>query len=100
MPKVSQLKLTNRGPAGLYAKDTTDGPVNRGVASLFEPLVGSTPIGEPNAIVEALRHLTTDIATLIPDPMNARLHPERNLESIMESLTKYGQRTPLVVNRR
>lgn len=111
MPKISTPKLTNRGPAGLLNKDGSGGLVNRGAAGLlskptatigelFEPVIGSTPLGEPNNIIEALQHLTTDIVTLIPDPLNARLHPERNLESIMESLSKYGQRTPLVVNRR
>lgn len=40
------------------------------------------------------------IDELTPDPVNARLHPERNLEAIKASLRRYGQRKPLVVNRR
>jgi hypothetical protein len=40
-----------------------------------------------------------DISTLKPDPMNARLHGERNLEAIKESLSIYGQVKPLVVRK-
>jgi len=36
---------------------------------------------------------------LVPDPQNARTHDEANLASIAASLARYGQRTPLVVNR-
>lgn len=35
-----------------------------------------------------------------PDPRNARQHPERNLETIKTSLRVYGQRKPIVVNKR
>ena len=35
-----------------------------------------------------------------PDSRNARLHPERNLETIKTSLRVYGQRKPIVVNKR
>jgi hypothetical protein len=38
-----------------------------------------------------------EIASLVPDPNNARLHPERNQEAIKQSLLLYGQRSPLVV---
>lgn len=34
------------------------------------------------------------------DPENARLHPEENDLAIRDSLTRYGQRKPIVVNRR
>jgi DNA modification methylase len=37
------------------------------------------------------------LASLIPDPANARLHPERNLQSIIDSLRRFGQAEPLVV---
>src|SRR5262245_58630724 len=37
------------------------------------------------------------IDSLTPDPNNARLHPERNMEAIKASLQLYGQRSPLVV---
>ena len=35
-----------------------------------------------------------------PDEHNARLHPERNLETTKTSLRVYGQRKPIVVNKR
>jgi ParB-like chromosome segregation protein Spo0J len=34
-----------------------------------------------------------------PDPANARLHPERNVEAIKNSLRRFGQAEPLVVQR-
>ena len=37
------------------------------------------------------------LASLVPDPANARLHPERNLQSIIDSLRRFGQAEPLVV---
>jgi len=37
------------------------------------------------------------LASLVPDPANARLHPERNLQSIVDSLRRFGQAEPLVV---
>lgn len=37
------------------------------------------------------------IESLVPDPANARVHDERNLDSIEASLKKFGQVEPLVV---
>ena len=51
-------------------------------------------------IAEGLRTLAVDITTLRQDPANARLHNEQNLEAIMSSLSKFGQRKPVVVNKR
>jgi ParB-like chromosome segregation protein Spo0J len=36
----------------------------------------------------------------MPDPANARRHPESNLAALQGSLRVYGQRKPVVVNRR
>lgn len=38
-----------------------------------------------------------ELASLTRDPNNARLHPERNLDAIKDSLALYGQLEPLVV---
>lgn len=38
-----------------------------------------------------------DIDSITPDPMNARLHGERNLDAIKHSLMHYGQKQHLVV---
>ena len=51
-------------------------------------------------IIDDLTHLSVPIDTLTHDPNNARLHPEANILAVMESLSMYGQRTPLVVNAR
>ena len=40
---------------------------------------------------------TRKLAELKPDPQNARTHDERNLEAITESLTRFGQRKPIVI---
>ena len=40
---------------------------------------------------------TVQVSTLIEDPKNARIHPERNIEVIKNSLRRFGQRIPLVV---
>ena len=40
------------------------------------------------------------IDELVPDPHNAMKHGARNIEAVRKSLTKWGQRTRLVVNRR
>ena len=41
-----------------------------------------------------------DIESLVPDPNNNLTHTEVDLEPIAESLRQFGQRTPIVVNRK
>ena len=43
---------------------------------------------------------TVSIKDLKPDPKNARKHPDPNLNAIKLSLETYGQRKPIVVNKR
>lgn len=50
-------------------------------------------------IAEQLRGLAVPIAGLHPDPANARRHPERNLEAIKASLSMFGQRHPIIVQK-
>lgn len=50
-------------------------------------------------ISEDLRPLTTAIADLHADPANVRRHSQRNIDTIKASLAKFGQRTPIVVQR-
>lgn len=50
-------------------------------------------------IAEPLRALALPISSLVTDPANARLHPDRNLSAIEASLRVYGQRKPVVVRR-
>ena len=47
-------------------------------------------------IHESLRHLAVPIDSLTPDPVNARLHDERNITTIMGSLKEFGFDQPLV----
>lgn len=51
-------------------------------------------------ITEQLRPLAVPIDDLVPDPANARSHSDENLTAICASLRVYGQRKPVVVNRR
>jgi len=70
------------------------------------PEADSTPGPPPDPaevlahIVEQLRPLAVPLDSLVPDPINARTHDERNLDAIRGSLAAYGQRKPVVVNRR
>jgi DNA modification methylase len=51
-------------------------------------------------IAESLRSLAVACDSIDQDPANARLHSEVNLDAIRASLRVYGQRKPIVVNRR
>jgi ParB-like chromosome segregation protein Spo0J len=51
-------------------------------------------------IAESLRSLAVPIDSIDLDPANVRKHPTENLEAIRASLRVYGQRKPIVVNRR
>lgn len=51
-------------------------------------------------ITEQLRPLAVPVVDLVFDPANARLHPEDNMRGITASLRVYGQRKPIVVNKR
>jgi ParB-like chromosome segregation protein Spo0J len=51
-------------------------------------------------IAESLQPLIVPITQIKPDPKNARIHPEPNLNAIKKSLETYGQRKPIVVNKR
>lgn len=46
-----------------------------------------------------LASLAVQIDTLTLDPENARQHPQRNLDSIKDSLSQFGQRKPIVVQK-
>jgi len=49
-----------------------------------------------NQIHPDLLTLARPIDTLTPDPRNLRLHSERNLQAIVDSLKAHGQRKPVV----
>ncbi len=51
-------------------------------------------------IVESLVSLAVPIGDLHPDMSNARAHSVRNVEVIRSSLERWGQRKPIVANKR
>lgn len=82
IPKPTKAKV---GPArGRKAESSAEAPAGPSLAH----------------IAEQLRPLAVPCESVQFDPHNARLHPEDNLESIRGSVTVYGQRRPIVVNRR
>lgn len=58
------------------------------------------PTDELFYIVESLRPLAVLVSSIDLDPANARLHPADNLSALRGSLRTFGQRKPVVVNRR
>lgn len=55
--------------------------------------------GRFSYIVDPLQHLAVPIDTLHPDASNARKHNEKNMDAIKESLHRFGQRIPIVVQK-
>lgn len=102
MPKITQ-KLVNRGGFGLLNKVQPD--KLSAVASLFDPrreddLPALFATAPRDRMLPEFEQFSVDVGSVVYDPMNARLHPERNIEAIKESLCRHGQRTLLVVNSR
>ena len=56
-------------------------------------------MSDTSNIVEPLRPLAIEIGKLTVDPVNARRHPEKNREAIRSSLSRFGQRKPIVVRK-
>jgi len=73
----------------------------RGDAAVHDTTRTSHPETLPDLahIAEALRPLAISCSSLNPDPDNARLHSEENIEAIMKSLAEFGQDQPLVVQK-
>ena len=58
---------------------------------------GDEPTPSYPYIHESLQHLAVPIASLTPDPKNARKHDEENQANVRKSLRTFGQRLPIVV---
>lgn len=87
--------LVNRGPAGLLTKLPKNGvatpaPVDK---------AARTVAVARHQIAPDLQQFSVPIDSVNLDPENARLHPERNLEAIKESLQTYGQVKLLVARK-
>ena len=59
--------------------------------------LGTQPASGP---VKGLSVRRLSLVSIKQDPANARLHGPRNLDSIADSLARFGQAEPLVVNAR
>lgn len=106
MPEPKRKGLVNRQAVGtcrskLHQRQSGShgkGEVGAGKRTATEPAeVSGAPKGKTNNV--QCDGEVVDVAKLVPDPLNARLHPERNLQAIMESLALYGQRKPIVVRK-
>lgn len=96
MPSIP--RLVNRGPAGLLKRITEGTRVTLGGDQ--RPAVAAINYsGSINRISPNLVPLAVDIDSVMLDSENARLHPERNMEAIKQSLTLYGQTVALVAQR-
>lgn len=84
-------RLVNRGPGGLLVKLSPE--------QKQEVKVHPLPEVQINKIAEPLLAHAVPIDSVVPDAMNARLHPERNMEAIRASLTLFGQVKPIVVRK-
>jgi hypothetical protein len=49
--------------------------------------------------MKTLKLETVDINSILPDPKNARIHPDKQLAELAESLQRFGQQKPIVVNK-
>lgn len=95
-------KLVNRGPAGLLNKTKRVEPPAAPVEvkkeqTFLEKLLAKHPDAAVAKIAPAIASLAVPTDVLVPDPNNARRHPERNMEAIMASLAEHGQVKPIVV---
>ena len=50
-------------------------------------------------IIEPLRQFACPVGDLTLDPQNARKHDDANMQSIIDSLSQFGQRMPIVVQK-
>lgn len=58
------------------------------------------PPSEPPRLNPVFAMFTRPISELQPHPRNARRRTKRNLEALRESLSRYGQQYPVLVNER
>jgi hypothetical protein len=119
MPKVTDLEITENGPATTTVPTRTKTRphprlVNRGPAGLLHKvdkiegdIVNGDSLEKAKAtLVVAKYRITPDLQPLakpidimVHDPRNARVHGPRNMEAIKQSLQQYGQVKPIVVRR-
>jgi DNA modification methylase len=83
--------MSNRKPKAVKAFDPSNPP-----SEPDDPTVAP----DLSMIAKGLQSLVIRCDSIDVDPANVRKHPTENLEAIRASLRVYGQRKPIVVNRR
>lgn len=99
-PRVSvprAPRIVNRGSTGLLTK-LTDYDREHLIPEVVDvPKVTKTVA--KYRIAPDLQHMAVPIDSVTRDPVNARLHPERNMDAIKASLEQYGQVVPIVARK-
>jgi DNA modification methylase len=93
-------KTERRDPTKELRRVQTSAPGQKGPRAITKASATAAAGADLSHIAEQLRPLAVPCSELILDPSNARRHPEVNLEALKGSLRIYGQRKPVVVNRR
>lgn len=93
-PKPSESKIS---PKPSVEKTATTRKTPKTKAQI---LPAPPPDGAVHKIDPSLLGMSVRLSEIAPDPANERTHSRQNLDAIRASLTRYGQREPLVVNRR
>ena len=104
MPKrvTDKPKLVNRGAAGLLKKVPDPPPEANGhppPAPRVDPTQAVLEAGPGKKNYIRCEGRRVKIASLVPDPENARVHGDRNMAAIKASLKLYGQMKPIVVRQ-
>jgi ParB-like nuclease domain len=99
MPKFDHPKLVNRGTAGLITKVQVKDEAQKleTQQEREDRILAEAP---KDRVAPSLKGLLVPIASLNPDPANARLHPEKNLRAVMLSLAMFGQRKVIAVAKK
>ena len=100
MPAATTKRKTSPTPSK-PPRRPAPAPATPNVADLAANAGAATPrvAADLNHIVEGLRPLAVPMAALNPDPNNAMTHGEKNLSTIMNSLRRFKQRKPIVVQK-
>jgi DNA modification methylase len=92
--------MKNKQPLEVKPEKSEPKPMEQHARAITEAPATGPAVPDLSHIAVQLRPLAVPVADLLLDPANARRHPEANLEAIKGSLRVYGQRKPVVVNRR
>lgn len=101
--KIEKPRLVNRGAAGLLNRLPLGASVTNGdgeiVTDSYSDLLPKGIGVVKDKISSGLITLVVPIDSLVPDPKNARIHNDRNMQVIRASLCMHGQTQPVVVRK-